>query len=63
MIYRNDDGVSASIESTVFRVDGGDSIVCVTDRLAKSRANRLPHFLVDSPRNSDGGDYSSTMRE
>ena len=44
LIYRNDDGVNAGTESTVFHVDGAESIVGWPDRLAKSGASSLPPF-------------------
>jgi hypothetical protein len=52
LVYRNDDGVNASTDSTVFRVDGADSIARWPDRLPKSGARRLPHFFRISPRNA-----------
>ena len=49
LVYRNDDGVNASTDSTVFRVDGQDPIACSPDRPAKSGAKSSPHFSRISP--------------
>ena len=52
LVYRNDDGVNVSTESTVFRVDAGDSIAHWPGSLAKRGACRLPHFFRISLRNA-----------